>query len=171
MTLHQACVNLFPRRWKRERRVVPFYHRSYRGLVFVTKPSKKTEFIFSIYIHPFFPPCPGCVLWSMETWRANADHCVRVTTNLIPVHNLQRRAGPTFLRQTPTECMCNIYIFIFCRYDVIMVCFRIFASILFCQTAPRPSPKGHGHSILIFFYLGHDMTSTLPHYKSNLRLY
>ena len=46
MTLHQTCVNLSPRLCKWERSVAPFYPRSYPGLVFVTKPSRKQNLIF-----------------------------------------------------------------------------------------------------------------------------
>ena len=54
MTLHQACINLFPLTLSGKERALPFYPRSNRGLVFVTKPSRKqnlffqNKFIFSI---------------------------------------------------------------------------------------------------------------------------
>jgi hypothetical protein len=48
VTLHQACINLFPWRWEWETRALPFYPRSNRGLVLVTKPSRKQNLFFLI---------------------------------------------------------------------------------------------------------------------------
>ena len=54
MTFHQTCINLFPLTLSGKEGLCPFYPRSNRGLVFVTKPSRKqnlffqNKFIFSI---------------------------------------------------------------------------------------------------------------------------
>jgi hypothetical protein len=54
VTLHQACNNLFPLTLSGGKRVLPFYPRSDRGLVFVTKPSRKQNLFFTKKIHFFF---------------------------------------------------------------------------------------------------------------------
>jgi hypothetical protein len=46
VTLHQACINLFPLTLSGKERALPFYPRSNRGFVFVTKPSRKQNLFF-----------------------------------------------------------------------------------------------------------------------------
>jgi hypothetical protein len=53
VTFHQACINLFPLTLSGKKMVLPFYPRSDRGLVFVTKPSRKQNLFFTKKIHFF----------------------------------------------------------------------------------------------------------------------